>query len=247
MERIGASEARTHLSRLLNHVERGESVTITRYGKPVARLVPVPSDRERAKAAAVPHHRTPPSPQARALSRPDSDDPRGSSILTVRQLPPEEMVYSSSCGSQGRPGLRGFSGVKAMYDVLNLKTPEDCRIVMERARKKGRDDIYKSVFQRYCDLVGNAHDDPAGSAHTRVLRNFSGLRAAIDGEERSQDDSLPNSTKDSEQRSVSITRRMDSREDRNEWIQAPRRQRVARIHGGISRYETRDTIPNGRC
>ena len=41
MERIGASEARRHLPRLLDRVAQGESVNITRYGKPVARLVPV--------------------------------------------------------------------------------------------------------------------------------------------------------------------------------------------------------------
>jgi len=37
---IGAYEAKTHLSALLDRVERGESLTITRNGKPVARLVP---------------------------------------------------------------------------------------------------------------------------------------------------------------------------------------------------------------
>ena len=53
MDQIGASKARTNLSRLLNHVERGESLTITRHGKSVARLVPVAADRERAKQAAT--------------------------------------------------------------------------------------------------------------------------------------------------------------------------------------------------
>jgi prevent-host-death family protein len=36
-------EAKTHLSRLLEAVERGEDVVITRAGKPVARLVPARS------------------------------------------------------------------------------------------------------------------------------------------------------------------------------------------------------------
>ena len=53
MKRIGASEARRHLPRLLDRVTRGESLTITRYGKPVARLVPMPDDRERAREAAA--------------------------------------------------------------------------------------------------------------------------------------------------------------------------------------------------
>lgn len=38
MKRIGAYEAKTHLSRLLDEVEDGEEVVITRRGKPVALL-----------------------------------------------------------------------------------------------------------------------------------------------------------------------------------------------------------------
>ena len=53
MERIGAYEAKTHLPRLLDRVARGESLTITRHGKPVARLVPVTGERERAQEAAA--------------------------------------------------------------------------------------------------------------------------------------------------------------------------------------------------
>jgi len=52
MQTIQASEAKTHFLRILDEVERGESVTITRHGKPVARIVPEPGiDRERAKRA----------------------------------------------------------------------------------------------------------------------------------------------------------------------------------------------------
>ena len=36
---VGAFEAKTKLSELLDRVERGEEVVITRHGKPVARLV----------------------------------------------------------------------------------------------------------------------------------------------------------------------------------------------------------------
>ena len=53
MNRIGASEASRHLPRLLDRIARGESLTITRHGKPVARLVPVAGDHERAKEAAA--------------------------------------------------------------------------------------------------------------------------------------------------------------------------------------------------
>jgi len=38
---IGAYEAKTHFSALLEKVEAGEEFTITKHGTPVARLVPV--------------------------------------------------------------------------------------------------------------------------------------------------------------------------------------------------------------
>ena len=41
MSTVGAYEAKTHLPALLAKVERGETVTITRHGRPIARLVPV--------------------------------------------------------------------------------------------------------------------------------------------------------------------------------------------------------------
>jgi prevent-host-death family protein len=41
METVGSYEAKTHLPRLLERVARGESITITRHGKPVARLIPI--------------------------------------------------------------------------------------------------------------------------------------------------------------------------------------------------------------
>ncbi len=53
METIGAFEAKTHLPQLLERVARGESLTITKHGKPVARLVPVGSNRKRAREAAA--------------------------------------------------------------------------------------------------------------------------------------------------------------------------------------------------
>lgn len=53
MESVGVYEAKTHLARLVERVRQGESLTITRHGLPVARLVPVSEDaRERALQAA---------------------------------------------------------------------------------------------------------------------------------------------------------------------------------------------------
>jgi prevent-host-death family protein len=40
MERVGSFEAKTHLPQLLERVAKGEEFTITKHGKPVARLVP---------------------------------------------------------------------------------------------------------------------------------------------------------------------------------------------------------------
>jgi prevent-host-death family protein len=54
MAEVGAFEAKTHLSRLLDQVERGETIVITRHGRPVAQLAPVGGssrdDRQRAIA-----------------------------------------------------------------------------------------------------------------------------------------------------------------------------------------------------
>jgi prevent-host-death family protein len=40
---VGAFEAKTKLAELLDKVEAGETVTVTRRGKAVAQLVPVPA------------------------------------------------------------------------------------------------------------------------------------------------------------------------------------------------------------
>ena len=50
MESINIHEAKTHLSRLLERVERGEEIILARAGKPIARLVrfeePAPRQRQ---------------------------------------------------------------------------------------------------------------------------------------------------------------------------------------------------------
>ena len=55
MLEVGAFEAKNTLGTLLDRVENGEEVLITRHGKPVARLVPNSGrmDRTEARAAAV--------------------------------------------------------------------------------------------------------------------------------------------------------------------------------------------------
>ncbi len=65
MLEVGAFEAKNTLGSLLDRVQEGEEILITRHGKPVARLVPESSrinreevqaamDRIRARAAALP-------------------------------------------------------------------------------------------------------------------------------------------------------------------------------------------------
>ena len=44
---VQASAAKTHLPRLLDEVERGETIIITRHGRPIARIVPETSQRQR--------------------------------------------------------------------------------------------------------------------------------------------------------------------------------------------------------
>jgi prevent-host-death family protein len=43
---IQASDAKTHLPQILDEVERGETVRITRHGRPIARIVPEANRRQ---------------------------------------------------------------------------------------------------------------------------------------------------------------------------------------------------------
>lgn len=47
MAEVGVHEAKRHLSKLLNRVLAGEEITISKRGKPVARLVPVKQPQKR--------------------------------------------------------------------------------------------------------------------------------------------------------------------------------------------------------
>ena len=50
MKEIGAFQAKNRLGQLLDLVEQGEEVVITRHGKAVARLVPPKAELSRAEA-----------------------------------------------------------------------------------------------------------------------------------------------------------------------------------------------------
>ncbi len=43
---VQASKAKTHLDRLLDEVERGETIILTRHGRRIARIVPEPQCRQ---------------------------------------------------------------------------------------------------------------------------------------------------------------------------------------------------------
>ena len=53
MDEIGAYKAKTRLAELLVRVEKGERIVITRHGRPVAQLVPVPGAPDRTVDEAV--------------------------------------------------------------------------------------------------------------------------------------------------------------------------------------------------
>ena len=53
MREVQASEAKTHLPQLLDEVERGATVIITRHGRAIARLVPETERRQAEIARAI--------------------------------------------------------------------------------------------------------------------------------------------------------------------------------------------------
>jgi prevent-host-death family protein len=53
MREIQASDAKSRLPQILDEVERGESVRITRHGRPIARIVPEPHRHEEEVAKAI--------------------------------------------------------------------------------------------------------------------------------------------------------------------------------------------------
>lgn len=53
MDIVNLADAKAHLSELVDRVEAGDSIDITRRGKPVARLTSVARPRKRIDAAAL--------------------------------------------------------------------------------------------------------------------------------------------------------------------------------------------------
>jgi prevent-host-death family protein len=65
MDTINLADAKAHLSELIDRVEAGASIDITRRGKPVARLTAVATPRKRVDAALLQSltETMPPQPQ----------------------------------------------------------------------------------------------------------------------------------------------------------------------------------------
>jgi hypothetical protein len=72
--------------------------------------------------------------------------------------------------------MAGASTRGEMYDLGRLKTVDDCRRVMERAKTQGRPDVYSAVFKRQCELVGLQNDD----ASDPLVRRFYETLAAYE-------------------------------------------------------------------
>jgi prevent-host-death family protein len=53
METVGSYEAKTHLPKLLDKVAKGEKITITKHGIPVALLVPADSEKKKDVRAVI--------------------------------------------------------------------------------------------------------------------------------------------------------------------------------------------------
>ncbi|MDN2583910.1 type II toxin-antitoxin system prevent-host-death family antitoxin [Aquibium sp. ELW1220] len=75
MRTVSIAEAKAHLSDLASRVAAGETVTITRHGKPIAQLTAVDEPRERVDLAAL-----------RALTKavPGQSETAGGFVRTMR-------------------------------------------------------------------------------------------------------------------------------------------------------------------
>lgn len=69
MRSVGSYEAKTHLPRLLSRVEKGETITITKHGKPVARLVPAEDPPKRDVATVIREFRAFSKERSRTLGK----------------------------------------------------------------------------------------------------------------------------------------------------------------------------------
>jgi len=72
IKQVNIHEAKTHLSQILQEVEGGQEIIISRSGQPVARLVPATKKK---------HRRLPGSAKGKVHISPDFDDPLSPEML----------------------------------------------------------------------------------------------------------------------------------------------------------------------
>jgi len=75
MDSVNLADAKAHLSELVDRVEAGDSIDITRRGKPVARLTAVARPRKRVDLAAL---------QALAATMPDQTQDAADLVRSMR-------------------------------------------------------------------------------------------------------------------------------------------------------------------
>jgi len=51
-QQIGAFEAKTHFSKIIDQIEKGDEFLITKRGKPVARIVPIKQEKQMSRKEA---------------------------------------------------------------------------------------------------------------------------------------------------------------------------------------------------
>jgi prevent-host-death family protein len=69
MKYVGSYQAKTHLPRLLNEVEKGQTIIITRRGRPIAQIVPAVDEPARDVASVIREFRAYSQQQARTRGK----------------------------------------------------------------------------------------------------------------------------------------------------------------------------------
>jgi prevent-host-death family protein len=87
MDAINPTDAKAHLSELINRVEAGDSIVITQRGKPVARLTAVAGPRKRIDAVLV---------QSLTESMPSQPQDAASLVRSMRELEPNGSAQSAA-------------------------------------------------------------------------------------------------------------------------------------------------------
>jgi len=53
MTKVNVHEAKTHLSKYLDRVEKGETIVLCRHNKPIAEIRPIPQERKKPRVMGI--------------------------------------------------------------------------------------------------------------------------------------------------------------------------------------------------